>query len=151
MSKVIQTREVRVVKTVATAPSAPISLEDSKFDNNQRTGFESLALSSDAAKSLVQDSGLANEILANLQETYILLITSKDLALGAIIDWVASRIDQLTDAQLQSLSDRNNVSEIALELISNHVVPVDIRAGRLDKNHVIPLVGENNHVKKHSR
>ena len=147
MSKIIKTR---TVKAVASTLSAHTSLVDDNCVNNQSTGFDSLALSSDASKALVQDSGLANEILANLQETYHLLLVNKDLALGTIINWVASKIDILSDTQLQRLSDRNDVSEIALELISNHVVPADIRAGRLDKNHTIPLVGENNHVKKYS-
>lgn len=146
MSKVIITRKS---KSVASEQYAPTSLEDNKY-LEQGDGFADVASEEEDLKSLLQDSGLPQEMLAILQEDYNLQLLDKDLAVGAIINWLATKDEVFTDQVLQRLNDRILIHDTAIEIISNHINPVEIRAGRLNRKFTFPLVGENNHVKVYS-
>lgn len=147
MSKVIKTRASKVV---ATTVSTPTSLEDKEYLEPKSDGFLDVSTANDELKSLLQDSGLPQELLAVLQEEYNLQLTDKDVAVGSIIKWLSAKDDLFTDVTLQKLSDRISIHDIALEIIASYISPVDIRAGRLDRKHTIPLFGEINHVKSYS-
>lgn len=147
MSKVIITKPIKVVATTA---STPTSLEDNAYLAKDTSGFSDIATTDDELKALLQDSGLPQEMLAIMQEDYNLKLVDRDVAVGSIINWLTTKNEIFTDSLLQHLNDRILIHDTAVQIIDTHINPVDIRAGRLDRKHTFPLVGELNHVKSYS-
>ena len=142
--KVIATRVV-----AANAQPIPKTIIDTEYPVLE-SDFLSTELTDDGFKALIQESRLANEILAILEEEYHLRIINRDDAVRVILNWVNDIRDRISDTTLGLLIDGIDVHDIGVQLLNEHTNPVDTRAGRLNRNNIIPLIGESNHVKNNS-
>jgi hypothetical protein len=145
MTRVITTRANTKPKVSSSVQNTPESLESFKpiIDNFLSIDSDNI----DQLKSVIQDSGLATEMLAILEGDYNLQVADRDIAVGVIINWLSVSNRTVKDS-IEALNEKLAIHDVARSIIRSDINNIEIRAGRLDRQHTIPLIGENNHVKQ---